>query len=236
MESPGGCRPKRHGPAPRRARRHPRASRAYLKDYHMDMKFRGLVFTGSGLLDVMNPAPEAIHLDDIAHGLAAKSRFGGHTRRDLPFYSVAWHSLFCETIAAQMDLPPVVRLQALLHDAPEYVLGDAVTPVKSLLSDFGPIESRLWAAVAGKVGVPVEFAPEVKEIDALALDAERHHIGIPGDWTPGPADLGPWASEAASWFKFWQRHAHVPRFDAALFSANAKALIGAVAAEAGVAR
>lgn len=200
----------------------------------MDMKFRGIVFTGSGLLDVLNPTPAALKIDDIGHGLAAKIRFGGHTRRDLPFYSVAWHSLFCEAVADQMGLPIAVRLQALLHDAPEFVLGDSVTPVKCLLRDYGPIESGLWAAVARLAGVPVEFAPEVGQIDRLALDCERHFIGVPGDWTPEPVVPAEWRDVAERWFRFWQAQAHVQRFDAHLFIAKAKALIDARADELGV--
>lgn len=200
----------------------------------MDMKFRGIVFTGSGLLDVLNPTAEAIRIEDIGHGLSAKVRFGGHTRRDLPFYSVAWHSLFCEAVADQMGLPIATRLQALLHDAPEYVLGDQVTPVKCLLRDFGPIESGLWAAVAGVARVPVDFAAEVGQIDRLALDCERHFIGVKGDWSPAPEVPDEWLAVAEKWFRFWQAQAHVQRFDAHLFIARAKALIAARADELGV--
>lgn len=200
----------------------------------MDMKFRGVVFTGSGLLDVLKPTPEAIKIEDVGHGLAAKIRFGGHTRRDLPFYSVAWHSMFCEAIADQMGLPIWVRLQALLHDAPEYVLGDSVTPVKVLLRDYGPIESGLWAAVATKARVPVEFAPEVHQIDRFALDCERHFIGVPGDWDPAPVVPAEWLDVVGKWFRFWQAQAHVQRFDAHLFIAKAKALMAVRAEELGV--
>lgn len=200
----------------------------------MDMKFRGIVFTGSGLLDVLNPTPEAIKIADVGHGLAAKIRFGGHTRRDLPFYSVAWHSLFCEAVADQMGLPISVRLQALLHDAPEYVLGDSVTPVKCLLRDYGPIESGLWAAVAKKARVPVEFAPEVHEIDRLALDCERHFIGVPGDWDPAPVVPEEWRAVAEKWFRFWMNQQATQRFDAHLFIAKAKALMAVRAEELGV--
>lgn len=200
----------------------------------MDMKFRGVVFTGSGLLDVLKPTPEAIKITDIGHGLAAKIRFGGHTRRDMPFYSVAWHSMFCEAVADQMGLPVWVRLQALLHDAPEYVLGDSVTPVKVLLRDYGPIESGLWAAVAAKARIPAEFAPEVHQIDRLALDCERHFIGIPGDWDPAPVVPDEWLPVAEKWFRFWQAQAHVQRFDALLFVAKVKALMDVRADELGV--
>lgn len=200
----------------------------------MDMKFRGLVFAGSGLLDVLNPRPEAIRIDDMGHGLAAKVRFGGHTRRDLPFYSVAWHSLFCEAVADQMGLPVATRLQALLHDAPEYVLGDSVTPVKSLLRDYGPIEAGLWAAVAEMALVPVEVAPEVAQIDRLALECERAFIVAPGAWTPAPVVPDEWRAVADKWFRFWKAQAHVQRFDAHLFIAKAKALIAARAGELGV--
>lgn len=200
----------------------------------MNMKFRGIVFAGSGLLDVCNPTPDAIRIDDIGHGLAAKIRFGGHTRRDLPFYSVAWHSLFCEAVADQMGLPLAVRLQALFHDAPEYVLGDSVSPVKCLLSDFGPLERGLWAAVARKIGVPAEFAPEVHQIDLLALECERHFVGVPGDWDPAPVVPSEWFDVAEKWFRFWQRQAPVQRFDAHLWIAKAKALMDARRDELGV--
>lgn len=197
-------------------------------------KFNATVFTGSGLLDLMRPDPAAIRLDDIGHGLAAKVRFGGHTRRDLPFYSVAWHSMFCEMIADQMGLPVAVRLQALLHDAPEYVLGDSVSPVKEMLRDYGPIESRLWSAVASIARVPVEFAPEVHQIDRFALDCERVWIGIKGDWTPAPEVPDDWRPVVGKWFEFWMRHAEKPRFDAHLFTAKAKALIDVRRDELGV--
>lgn len=200
----------------------------------MDMKFKGVVFAGSGLLDVLNPDPAAIHISDIGHGLAAKVRFGGHTRRDLPFLSVAWHSLFCEMIADQMGLPIWVRLQALLHDAPEYVLGDSVTPVKVCLTDYRPIERGLWAVIAAKYGAPVEFAPEVHQIDRFALDCERDAIGIPGDWTPAPVVPDEWRAVVDKWFAFWRDNALKPRLDAHLFIARAKALIDARRDELGV--
>lgn len=197
-------------------------------------KFNATVFTGSGLLNLMNPDLAAISLDDIGHGLAGKVRFGGHTRRDLPFYSVAWHSMFCEMIADQMGLPVAIRLQALLHDAPEYVLGDSVSPVKEMLRDYGPIETRLWSAVAEIARIPVEFAPEVHAIDRLALDCERHFVGIAGDWTPAPVVPAEWLTVAGRWFAFWERHAAKPRFDAHLFTAKAKALIDVRRDELGV--
>lgn len=198
----------------------------------MDPRFNGIAWTGSCLLDVRNPNPAHINLRDIARGLARKYRFGGHTRDDLPPYSVAWHSMFCESIADQMGLPVWVRLQAILHDAPEYVLGDQITPIKVLLRDFGPLEDALWQATARRFNIPAEFHPAVKEIDRIAFEVERFHLVAPDAWDPAPEVPAEWADLAASWIDFCHRHAAQDApFAAALFHSRVRALEDARAQE-----
>lgn len=198
----------------------------------MDPRFTGIAWTGSCLLDVQRPDPALIHLKDVARGLARKYRFGGHTRDDLPPYSVAWHSLFCEAVADQMGLPVWVRLQALLHDAPEYILGDQITPVKVLLRDFGPLEAGLWAAVAERFNIPAEFHPAIHEIDRLALEVERFHLVAPDAWDPAPQVPAEWSTLGYRWIEFCHRHAAQDApFAAALFHSRARALEDARAQE-----
>jgi hypothetical protein len=194
----------------------------------MNPKFNGIVWTGSVLLDVQAPDPAHINPRDIARGLARRYRFGGHTLDDLAPYSVAWHSLFCEMIADQMGLPVWVRLQALLHDAPEFVLGDMVTPVKCLLRDYGPLETNIWNATAARFQVPAEFHPAVHEIDALALEVERFHLVAPGAWSPDPVIPDEWVDVAARWIGFCQdRAAQAGPLAAALFHSRLAALLNA---------
>ena len=83
-------------------------------------------------LDLLDPTPMDIEIEDIAHGLAFVARWNGQTHGDYP-YSVAEHSLLVEQIYARLNpaAPVKWRLAALLHDAPEYVIGDMISPVKA---------------------------------------------------------------------------------------------------------
>src|SRR5450631_2842879 len=87
-------------------------------------------------LDLLDPSPLDIEIEDIAHGLARVARWNGQTRGPTIF-SVAQHSLLVEHIAhaSYSDLSPRCRLTALLHDAPEYVIGDIISPFKAVLGD-----------------------------------------------------------------------------------------------------
>ena len=92
-------------------------------------------------LDLLDPTPMDIEIEDIAHGLAFVARWNGQTRGDFA-YSVAEHSLLVEQIYARQN-PANVRWQlaALLHDAPEYVIGDMISPVKSAVGpNYGELD------------------------------------------------------------------------------------------------
>ena len=82
------------------------------------------------ILDLLDPTPMDIEIEDIAHGLAFVARWNGQTRGDFA-YSVAEHSLLVEEIFFRLNPDGLVkwRLAALLHDAPEYVIGDMISPV-----------------------------------------------------------------------------------------------------------
>ena len=90
-----------------------------------------------------------IEIEDIAHGLAFQARWNGQTNGDFP-YSVAEHSLLVEELFARVDpkAPPKWRLAALLHDAPEYVIGDMISPVKAAVGPgYSALDDRLAAAI-----------------------------------------------------------------------------------------
>jgi hypothetical protein len=115
-------------------------------------------------LDLLDPTPVDIEIEDIAHGLAFVARWNGQTRGDWP-YSVAEHSLLVEQLYARMNPGTTARwrLAALLHDAPEYVLGDMISPVKAAVGDgYGELDARLTLAVHRRFGLPGLLPPEVK--------------------------------------------------------------------------
>lgn len=115
-------------------------------------------------LDLLDPTPMDIEIDDIAHGLAFVARWNGQTMGDFP-YSVAEHSLLVESIFAHSN-PSASnrwRLAALLHDAPEYVIGDMISPVKdSVGPGYGELDKRLAAAIHLRFGLPSETPKNIK--------------------------------------------------------------------------
>lgn len=115
-------------------------------------------------LDLLDPTPVDVEIEDIAHGLAFVARWNGQTRGDWP-YSVAEHSLLVEEIFGRQtpDAPPKWRLAALLHDAPEYVIGDMISPVKSAVGPgYGALDERLTAAVHLRFGLPAVLPATIK--------------------------------------------------------------------------
>jgi 5'-deoxynucleotidase YfbR-like HD superfamily hydrolase len=123
-------------------------------------------------LDLLDPSPLDIEIEDIAHGLARVARWNGQTTGDHAF-SVAQHSIVVEEIAAhiQPTLEPRWRLAALLHDAPEYVIGDMISPFKSVLGlDYRTFEERLETAIHVRFGLPARIPARIK---ALIKTADR---------------------------------------------------------------
>ena len=117
-------------------------------------------------LDLLDPSPMDIEIGDIAHGLARVARWNGQTTGEHGF-SVAQHSVVVEEIAAHIrpDLEPRWRLAALLHDAPEYVIGDMISPFKAALGvDYRKFEDRLEAAIHVRFGLPAHVPPLVKKL------------------------------------------------------------------------
>lgn len=115
-------------------------------------------------LDLLDPTPLDIEIEDIAHGLAFVARWNGQTMGDWP-YSVAEHSLLVEQIFSRNAsfVSPRWQLAALLHDAPEYVIGDMISPVKAAIGpQYGDLDGRLAAAVHLRFGLPATLPKEIK--------------------------------------------------------------------------
>jgi 5'-deoxynucleotidase YfbR-like HD superfamily hydrolase len=115
-------------------------------------------------LDLLDPTPVDIEIEDIAHGLAFVARWNGQTFGDWP-YSVAEHSLLVEQLFCRMNPQAPLKwcLAALLHDAPEYVIGDMISPVKAAVGPgYGALDERLAAAVHLRFGLPSVLPGPVK--------------------------------------------------------------------------
>ena len=116
-------------------------------------------------LDLLDPTPVDIEIEDIAHGLAFVARWNGQTFGDFP-YSVAEHSLLVEALYTRMNpkAPVKWQLAALLHDAPEYVIGDMISPVKAAVgAGYGELDDRLTAAIHIRFGLPAKIPATVKK-------------------------------------------------------------------------
>ncbi|OZA15177.1 MAG: hypothetical protein B7Y02_04005 [Rhodobacterales bacterium 17-64-5] len=116
-------------------------------------------------LDLLDPTPMDIEVEDIAHGLAFVARWNGQTRGDWPC-SVAEHSLLVETIFARANpgQGPRWRLAAVLHDAPEYVIGDMISPVKAAVGPgYGELDQRLSVAIHLRFGLPALLPAPIKK-------------------------------------------------------------------------
>jgi 5'-deoxynucleotidase YfbR-like HD superfamily hydrolase len=117
-------------------------------------------------LDLLDPSPMDIEIEDIAHGLARVARWNGQTLGEHGF-SVAQHSMVVEEIMAhvQPDIAPRWRLAGLLHDASEYVIGDMISPFKAALGvDYRTFEDRLETAIHVRFGLPARTPAAVKTL------------------------------------------------------------------------
>lgn len=153
-------------------------------------------------LDLLNPSPDDIEISDIAHGLARVARWNGQTTGDHAF-SVAEHSLIVEAIVSDLDpsVSPAGALAALLHDAPEYVIGDLISPFKTAIGlDYKAFERRIQAAIHERFSIspdlPAGLAAAIKSADRIAAyyeatrlagftaDEALTYFGEPGGLSP----------------------------------------------------
>ncbi|MGV1751646.1 hydrolase [Agrobacterium sp. CG674] len=176
-------------------------------------------------LDLLDPSPLDVELADIAHGLARVARWNGQTRGDHAF-SVAQHSLIVETIFCRMNTSasPNDMLMALLHDGPEYVIGDMISPFKSVVGGgYKLVEKRLEAAVHLRFGLPPHASRDLKdrikkadtvaaffeatELAGFSLAEAQKFFGLPRGITKDMIDIDPLPAIDA-------QHRFVERFEA----------------------
>src|ERR1035437_4190899 len=118
------------------------------------------------MLDLLDPSPLDVEIEDIAHGLARVARWNGQTK-GAHIYSVAQHSLLVEALARAKvpRLDSHSRLAVLLHAAPEYVIGDMISPFKAVIGDsYKAVERRLLAAIHLRFGLPAKLPETLQNL------------------------------------------------------------------------
>lgn len=182
-------------------------------------------------LDLLDPSPFDIEIEDIAHGLARVARWNGQTVGEHPF-SVAQHSLIVEMVVRRKypKLSVSAALMALLHDGPEYVIGDMISPFKSAIGrDYKVIEEKLEAAIHIRFGLAAhptaELKRQIKHADRISAYFEAVHLagfeaeeaiqlfGQPDDLSVQDLPIEPWSTrEAQDAFleRFHELHASLP--------------------------
>ena len=133
-------------------------------------------------LDLLDPSPLDVEIEDIAHGLARVARWNGQTSGP-HIFSVAQHSVLVERIAGSIDpgAPARWRMAALLHDAPEYVIGDMISPFKAVIGEsYKSVELRILAAIhlrfALPANIPAALLRIIKQADSVAAFIEATRI------------------------------------------------------------
>lgn len=133
-------------------------------------------------LDLLDPSPLDIEIEDIAQGLSRVARWNGQTAGDWAF-TVAQHSVLVESLVGRLkpDVSTAWRLAALLHDAPEYVIGDLITPFKAAVgTDYKALEHRLMAAIHLRFGLPADPPASlqrlIKRADKIAAYLEATQL------------------------------------------------------------
>ncbi len=161
-------------------------------------------------LDLLAPSPDDIALDDIAHGLARVARWNGQTSGP-HILSVAQHSLLVEALACHLEpgLGRSGRLTSLLHDAPEYVIGDLISPFKAFVGEtYKAVEQKIFDAILGRFGLEqpdrtlldlikrADRAAAHLEATMLAGFEEAEITAVLGPAEPNLQSFAPWLASA----------------------------------------
>jgi len=161
-------------------------------DSMADLDWSRVAWTGSRYIDVLEPDPGDIILEEVAVGLSRQTRFGGAATSRT--WSVLHHSILCLHYAEQdHKFHPATLLAILLHDGPEYILRDLPAPVKNWCPDYTAIEANWARAFAARFGASEGVPSLVKRYDLLALASEKEAFisRAAGAWPglPEPRDI-----------------------------------------------
>lgn len=161
-----------------------------------DVQGPTILLRNGNYFNFLEPDDAVYEIEEVAHALAHICRFGGHGHR---FYSVAQHAVHTSRLVA-----PEYAYAALMHDNAEFVIGDMVSPLASLLPDYRTLKARIERSVAARFNVPHPMPEAVKKADLVMLRTEQKQIMKNGDsWAvlanvpSHPVNLPTWSPETA---------------------------------------
>lgn len=137
-------------------------------------------------VNVFDPDPDTIDINDIAHALANTCRFGGHTYK---FFSVAEH---CCMVATNLKIPKELKITALLHDATEAYMCDMPRPIKRNLPGYKEVEKNFEKVIAKKFNLVYPFPAIIKEVDNDQLEWEHQNIILQKSYSPHSPKVAEW--------------------------------------------
>jgi len=156
---------------------------------------------GGGRFYYLDPKVEEVTIEDIAHALSLQCRFNGHTTEH---YSVAEHSVLVADMVFSQTKDPKIALAGLLHDAAETYIGDVVSPLKTLLSEFKEIEATVERCVAERFSIEYPWPDEVHQADKVILAREFRSVAPFADEEVALATLPPGPAEARFLKRFYE--------------------------------
>lgn len=152
----------------------------------------------------LNPSPDEVLIEDIAHALSMQCRFNGHTTTH---YSVAEHSVLVADMVFSQTKDPNIALAGLLHDAAETYIGDVVSPLKTLLTEFKDIERVVEKCVAEKFGLDFPWPEEIHVADKAVLAMEFRSVAPFAEEGMEQGTLSPQTAEGRFLKKFYELEA-----------------------------
>ena len=157
----------------------PEAQRNVTDKYQDSLREASIQLRSGTRFFPLDPNPKDTHTSDIAHALAMKCRYTGHTR---VFYSVAEHCVLVSEVLEEMGADLTVQRQGLLHDASEAYLPDVAAPIKPHIKGFKILERRVHDAVAERYDLPTPWPRAIKDVDELLFHYEASCLLDPVDW------------------------------------------------------
>jgi 5'-deoxynucleotidase YfbR-like HD superfamily hydrolase len=165
-------------------------------------------FTGRKF-NFLNPDPQSISIEDIGQALSQQCRFSGHLRWS---YSVAQHSVLCSLAVDTRS--PIVKIQALMHDAQEAYVVDLPRPLKRCgkIVGYDEIEEACWLAVAKRFDIPPKLDSAVKEVDTRMMMTERRDLMSTSSENWATESFKPYSFRIEPWIQDYAKHRFIKRF------------------------
>lgn len=168
-----------------------------LEPYTVGVPKEGWIQIANGhIFHPMDPVADEVHIEDIAQSLSRQNRYNGHSDKII---CVAQHSVNIAWLAEVDHLPTTTQLALLMHDAPEYITGDMISPMKAVLPGFQEIETSIMAVINQRFDLPIIPHKLMKHYDNLCLAWEKRDMYWSSREWPKLPDVPEWYPPLTTW-------------------------------------